>query len=190
MATDSKTRLQHEPIKVMIRFRPTNSAEKKWSKQQNKKTNQHEIVYLPKNEIKLSKAGGKQKSYHYAFDTILPPSTTQKEAFATVAEQTCDEILQGINGTIFVYGLSGSGKTYSMYGPEERKDEMDISTFGIIPMSAAYIFTILNDASHPLSDDIANYNVRVQFVGLCIISIAYTRTHIVFLCRNLQRKTS
>lgn len=166
MATASKLRLQHEPIKVMIRFRPPNSKEKKWSKQ-NKKANEHKITYLPKNEIKLMKSSGKQKSYHYAFDTVLPPSTTQKEAFATVAEQACDEILQGINSTIFVYGQSGSGKTYSMYGPEERKDEMDISTFGIIPMSAAYIFTILNDESHPLSDDIVDYSVRVQFVGVC-----------------------
>ena len=68
-----------------------------------------------------------------------------------------------------------------MYGPEERKDEMDISTFGIIPMSAAYIFTILNDESHPLSDDIVDYSVRVQFVGKYC---AYSLIVFLLLCAH------
>jgi len=29
---------------------------------------------------------------------------------------------QGFNGTIFAYGMSGTGKTYSMLGPESVVD--------------------------------------------------------------------
>ena len=52
-----------------------------------------------------------------------------------------------------------------MYGPEEKKDEMDITSFGIIPMSCAYLFTVLNDDTHPLAEDIKDFNVRCEFVG-------------------------
>jgi hypothetical protein len=51
--------------------------------------------------------------------------------------------MNGFNGTIFAYGQSGSGKTFSMLGPEEVTDclvnsseaipESVSTNFGIIP---------------------------------------------------------
>ncbi len=87
--------------------------EKAWDKEQQTSDivdyRHSQISYLPRNQVKLCNTNGKVKSHIYTFDTILPPSTTQRQTFETVAEQTCDEILQGYNGTIFVYGQSGSG---------------------------------------------------------------------------------
>eukprot|EP01084_Bolivina_argentea_P203314 347276_1 len=158
---------QLSSIKVRIRFRPINKLEKQWNKK-NKKINinfrDNKIKYLAQNKIKLLNTNGKK--YQYSFDNVLTPSNTQRETFEIVAESVCDEILQGYNGTIFVYGQSGSGKTHTMYGPEEKKDGMDISTFGIIPMACAYLFTILNDNTHSLSEDIIDYNVRCEFIEI------------------------
>ncbi len=46
-----------------------------------------------------------------------------------------DEAIRGFNGTIFAYGQSGSGKTYTMTGGAERYEER-----GIIPRTIRYLF--------------------------------------------------
>ncbi|GAB5360389.1 hypothetical protein AAMO2058_000623600 [Amorphochlora amoebiformis] len=59
---------------------------------------------------------------------VFGPETTQEDIFETVAEPVIDSVLKGFNGTIFAYGQSGSGKTYSMTGaPASYKQR------GIIP---------------------------------------------------------
>ena len=35
------------------------------------------------------------------------------------AHETIQQFMKGYNGTIFAYGQSGSGKTYTMLGPDE-----------------------------------------------------------------------
>eukprot|EP01084_Bolivina_argentea_P081593 147735_1 len=100
----------------------------------------------------------------FTFDALLDEKTTQVQAFEKVAQQICDEIIQGYNGTIFVYGQSGSGKTHTMYGPEDQKDSGDINNMGVIPQSCAYIFGILNNAQHPLLNGMLSYKVECEFI--------------------------
>lgn len=61
------------------------------------------------------------------------------------AADTIKQFCDGYNGTIFCYGQSGSGKTFSMLGPDEVVDvikqgvedvplEMQMK-YGIIPLS-------------------------------------------------------
>ena len=80
----------------------------------------------------------------------MDKDTTQMEAFEKVARQIFDEIIQGYNGTILAFGQSGSGKTHTMYGPEDEKNSDTIEKMGIIPQSCAYIFNISNNKDHPL----------------------------------------
>lgn len=63
--------------------------------------------------------------------------------------------MNGYNGTIFAYGQSGSGKTYTMMGPEDVTDclihgidsvsENVQELFGIIPRTILTIFQVIND---------------------------------------------
>eukprot|EP00356_Strombidium_inclinatum_P009399 CAMPEP_0170501602 /NCGR_PEP_ID=MMETSP0208-20121228/38841_1 /TAXON_ID=197538 /ORGANISM="Strombidium inclinatum, Strain S3" /LENGTH=49 /DNA_ID=CAMNT_0010780249 /DNA_START=103 /DNA_END=252 /DNA_ORIENTATION=- len=39
--------------------------------------------------------------------------------YRSSAQETVTQFTKGFNGTIFAYGQSGSGKTFSMLGPEE-----------------------------------------------------------------------
>ena len=41
----------------------------------------------------------------------------QDEVYAAVGAGLVNEVLQGFNATIFAYGQSGTGKTYTMEGP-------------------------------------------------------------------------
>ncbi len=59
----------------------------------------------------------------------------QMDVYNEIARPVVDKVLAGYNGTIFAYGQTGTGKTFTMEGfnaePELR---------GIIPNSFAHIF--------------------------------------------------
>lgn len=67
----------------------------------------------------------------YSFDAIYNGSTDQTTFFQEVALPNIDEVLKGYNGTIFTYGQSGSGKTYTMFG----EDILNQQKKGVIPRS-------------------------------------------------------
>lgn len=64
----------------------------------------------------------------YHFCHVLPQSTTQPQVFDIVGQPFIKDILQGYNGTIFVYGLSGTGKSYTMTGYSDIIDNITDST--------------------------------------------------------------
>lgn len=47
---------------------------------------------------------------------MYPPSTNQETIYTEIARNMIDDVLNGYNGTIFAYGPTGSGKTFTMYG--------------------------------------------------------------------------
>lgn len=59
------------------------------------------------NEEKLTK---------HSFDAIFPPKTTQEEVYNNTAKKYVDDALNGMSSTIFGYGQSCSGKTYTLTG--------------------------------------------------------------------------
>eukprot|EP00913_Durusdinium_trenchii_P016848 g15838.t1 len=54
--------------------------------------------------------------YKFRFDGILPMKISQEEVFNLVARPVIEDVMQGINGTIFAYGQTGSGKTFTITG--------------------------------------------------------------------------
>lgn len=73
--------------------------------------------------------------FKFKFDGILPMQVTQQDVFEQVAKPVIDDVLQGINGTIFAYGQTGSGKTFTITGGAERYDDR-----GLIPRTITYLF--------------------------------------------------
>lgn len=56
------------------------------------------------------------------FNNILPPDSTQKDVFSLV-EDSIKQFLKGTNVTIFAYGQTGTGKTYSIMGNFSPNEE-------------------------------------------------------------------
>jgi Cdc6-like AAA superfamily ATPase len=52
----------------------------------------------------------------FTFDAVFDESCTQQGVYNTTARSIVDAALNGFNGTIFVYGQTGTGKTFSMQG--------------------------------------------------------------------------
>lgn len=84
-------------------------------------------------------------------------SSRQNDVFDYSIRPTVDDILNGYNGTVFAYGQTGAGKSYTMMGTG-IEDEVGK---GIIPRIVEQIFTnILSSAS-----DI-EYTVRVSYMEI------------------------
>lgn len=58
------------------------------------------------------------------FNNILPPSSTQKDVFYLL-DDSIKQFMNGINITVFAYGQTGAGKTYSIIGNYSPKDSQE-----------------------------------------------------------------
>lgn len=74
--------------------------------------------------------------YHLqSADTFCRDSSEQSEIFAETAYPVCENVIQGYNGTIFAYGQTGTGKTFTITGVPD-----DQVLKGIMPRSFDNIF--------------------------------------------------
>lgn len=64
-------------------------------------------------QVYLTRAG---TSPAYAFDTVLAEASTNQDVYGSVACSVVQAAVDGINGTIFAYGVTSSGKTHTMLG--------------------------------------------------------------------------
>ncbi|OEH77148.1 kinesin motor domain-containing protein [Cyclospora cayetanensis] len=98
------------------------------------------ITNLPRDDeapLNNSKA-----EYKFRFDGIFDQDATQEDVFQGAALPVVDDALRGINGTIFAYGQTGTGKTYTITGGAEAYELR-----GIIPRALARVFEFSSSCS-------------------------------------------
>ena len=79
----------------------------------------------------------------FAFDRVFDMASSQADIFDFSIRTTVQDVMNGYNGTVFAYGQTGAGKSYTMMG-----DINNESTKGVIPRIAEQIFNyIQQDAS-------------------------------------------
>ncbi|XRB04222.1 kinesin-like protein [Pycnococcus provasolii] len=66
----------------------------------------------------LDKVQGRSKERKFVFDTAFDTKDTNKHIFDTVCTDLVSGVLRGLNATVFAYGATGSGKTYTMVGSQ------------------------------------------------------------------------
>jgi kinesin family protein 5 len=84
-------------------------------------------------------------------------NSRQKDVFDFSIRSTVDDILNGYNGTVFAYGQTGAGKSYTMMGTDIVDDEGR----GVIPRIVEQIF-----ASILSSPGTIEYTVRVSYMEI------------------------
>ncbi|WMV13125.1 hypothetical protein MTR67_006510 [Solanum verrucosum] len=115
-----------ESISVTVRFRPL--SEREYNKGD-------EIAWYPdgdkivRNEYNAATA--------FAFDRVFGPDTCTQEVCEVSARPVVKAAMEGINGTVFAYGVTSSGKTHTMHG--------DQNSPGIIPLAIKDVFSIIQD---------------------------------------------
>ncbi|XP_028857943.1 kinesin-like protein KIF3C isoform X2 [Denticeps clupeoides] len=91
----------------------------------------------------------------FTFDAVYDATSRQGDLYDETVRPLIDSVLRGFNGTIFAYGQTGTGKTYTMQGqwlePERR---------GIIPNSFEHIFTHISRSQNQ------QYLVRASYLEI------------------------
>ncbi|KAJ2808333.1 Kinesin- motor protein [Coemansia guatemalensis] len=69
-------------------------------------------------DVKIGGSPAIARSFH--FDGVFGPKATQENVYDKVVSPILHEVMQGYNCTIFAYGQTGTGKTYTMEGDLEN----------------------------------------------------------------------
>ncbi|WVZ08921.1 hypothetical protein V8G54_022267 [Vigna mungo] len=76
-------------------------------------------------------------SIAYAYDRVFGPTTTTRQVYDVAAQHVVSGAMEGINGTVFAYGVTSSGKTHTMHGDQRSP--------GIIPLAVKDAFSIIQE---------------------------------------------
>ncbi|KAJ0978513.1 hypothetical protein J5N97_013987 [Dioscorea zingiberensis] len=108
----------------------------------------------------IQNIANKQIDRTFAFDKVFGPTSQQKDLFDLAVSPVVNEVLEGYNCTIFAYGQTGTGKTYTMEGGGKKMKDGELpSDAGVIPRAVQQIFDILESQN-------ADYNMKVTFLEL------------------------
>ncbi|XP_014251271.1 kinesin-like protein KIF23 isoform X2 [Cimex lectularius] len=126
----SRSKVIKEPIQVFCRVRPLPNP-----------SDQACIQIIPPFYLQLvpptyNRQTGVAREFRYTFKQIFDEITDQSTVFETVALPCIENVLHGKSGLIFTYGVSGSGKTYTMTGTNHDS--------GILPRSLDVIFNSIS----------------------------------------------
>ncbi|KAJ8513950.1 hypothetical protein OPV22_004384 [Ensete ventricosum] len=106
---------------VSVKCRPLTEAERKRSRHIVQVTDDKSLTVLDPDLSKdyLELIQNRTKERRYCFDHVFGPGCTNADVYRNISS-TISGVLQGLNATVFAYGSTGSGKTYTMVGT--RKD--------------------------------------------------------------------
>ncbi|XP_069449075.1 centromere-associated protein E isoform X2 [Ovis canadensis] len=108
-------------VAVCVRVRPLNNREEAPDKDT-------QVYWKTDNNTVFQVDGSKS----FNFDRVFHSNETTKNVYEEIAVPIIDSAIQGYNGTIFAYGQTASGKTYTMMGSQEY--------LGVIPRAIHDIF--------------------------------------------------
>eukprot|EP01071_Lankesteria_metandrocarpae_P010649 Lankesteria_metandrocarpae@DN5361_c0_g1_i1.p1 len=166
-------------VKVIVRVRPVVENERKDGAQFNvlqAKADTREVVVA-----QTIPGGRKAEAYSktFCFDGVCTQFATQEDVFHSHILPIVDEVLQGFNCTIFAYGQTGTGKTYTMEGDVAvRPLSIDCSTqltgSTVVPVSGKYTLSkgagIIPRAVQRVFDCLekqnAEYSVKVSYLEI------------------------
>ncbi|XP_029465778.1 kinesin-like protein KIF11 [Rhinatrema bivittatum] len=145
-------------IQVVVRCRPFNMAERK--------VNSHSVLECEpaRKEVAVRIAGINEKlgKKTYTFDMVFGPQAKQIDVYRSVVCPILDEVIMGYNCTVFAYGQTGTGKTFTMEG--ERSPDAEFTweedpLAGIIPRTLHQIF-------EKLSENGTEFSVKVSLLEI------------------------
>jgi len=100
-------------------------------------------------------------SQQFTFDYVAAPDITQEDMFESVGRPVIESCLSGYNGTIFCYGQTGAGKTYTMLGPQIDDPRSNLAYhMGLIPRA-------INNLFEEIATRIAQSQGTVEFLCKC-----------------------
>ncbi|NXM04965.1 CENPE protein, partial [Tyrannus savana] len=104
----------------------------------------------------------------FSYDRVFHSSDNTQQLYDGVAVPIIQSAVRGYNGTIFAYGQTASGKTYTMMGNED--------SVGIIPKAIQHVFKIICESPD------REFLLRVSYMEI------YNETITDLLCDSRKKK--
>uniref|UniRef100_A0A671Q1M6 Kinesin-like protein n=1 Tax=Sinocyclocheilus anshuiensis TaxID=1608454 RepID=A0A671Q1M6_9TELE len=141
-----------ESVKVVVRCRPMNEKERA--------ANFQRVVSVDVKFGQVAVRNPRSASSHehpkvFTFDSVYDWNSKQMELYDETFRPLVDSVLFGFNGTIFAYGQTGTGKTFTMEGVRNDPDRR-----GVIPNSFEHIFTHISRSQNQ------QYLVRASYLEI------------------------
>ncbi|GCC34200.1 hypothetical protein chiPu_0012673 [Chiloscyllium punctatum] len=123
-------------VTVVVRIRPQNQREQEHDNQVVVEVvDENVLVFDPKEDTNDEMFSGpklrnreiprrKSKDLKFVFDRVFSVTSTQQEVFEFTTKPILDGVLNGYNCSVFAYGATGSGKTYTMLGSVDQPGVM------------------------------------------------------------------
>lgn len=106
-------------------------------------------VGAPAPQLQLSDNRIETDLGEFTFDNVYAPGCANRDVFESSVRDLVGHVMNGFNGTVFAYGMTGTGKTHSMQGTPTDP--------GIIPLSAETLFAAAAKG---------DYKVRVSYLEI------------------------
>ncbi|XP_037554229.1 kinesin-like protein KIF1A [Nematolebias whitei] len=144
-------------VKVAVRVRPFNSREyEKESKCIIQMSGNTTTIINPKQA-----KDNKSFNFDYSYWSHTSPEdvnyASQVRVYKDIGEEMLLHAFEGYNVCIFAYGQTGAGKSYTMMGKQDVKDQQ-----GIIPLLCEDLFTKISDNT----DNSMSYSVEVSYMEI------------------------
>ncbi|XP_041767806.1 kinesin-like protein KIF23 [Anopheles merus] len=130
---NSGNNLGKDPVQVYCRVRPPPCESDLTCL---RVTDPHTVVLTPP-EIAINYKVANLKETQYIFKRVFDDAVRQHEVYVSVAQPLVEGLIRGRNGLLFTYGVTGSGKTYTMTG--------DLQHRGIMPRCLDALFRTIAD---------------------------------------------
>ncbi|XP_020496845.1 kinesin-like protein KIF23 isoform X5 [Labrus bergylta] len=120
--------VEKDPVGVYCRIRPLGAEDEECCIEM---ISSSTIQLHPPDGLKANR-NGEYKETQYSFKKVFGINTSQIELFEDVAKPLVEDLIHSKNGLLFTYGVTGSGKTFTMTGsPGEG---------GLLPRSLDMLF--------------------------------------------------
>ncbi|KAK7256290.1 hypothetical protein RIF29_29731 [Crotalaria pallida] len=151
--TRSQPPLESDPsVKVVVRIRPSNTDGREGDGSFKKVSSDTLCV------------GDRQ----FTFDSVFGSNSNQEDIFQSVGVPLVKNAIAGYNTSVLSYGQSGSGKTYTMWGPPSAmfEEPSQLSHKGIVPRIFQMLFSELEREQHMSEGKQFNYQCRCCFLEI------------------------
>lgn len=142
-------------VQVLVRCRPFNEDELR--------ANVLQVISCNEQRREVSayqSTASKQIDRTFTFDKVFGPNSQQSDLYDQSIVPIVNEVLDGYNCTIFAYGQTGTGKTYTMEGGGKKTKNGELpGDAGVIPRAVRQIFDTLEAQN-------AEYSMKVTFLEL------------------------
>ncbi|KAM7424493.1 hypothetical protein PAMA_000709 [Pampus argenteus] len=104
--------IEKDPVGVYCRIRPLGTEDEECCVEMISNS----TIQLHAPDGLKANRNGEYKETQYSFKKVFGINTTQMELFEDVAKPLVEDLIHCKNGLLFTYGVTGSGKTYTMTG--------------------------------------------------------------------------